>query len=231
MFISTSPQSGDGLFINPENTISSYFTYEEIQDECTLEASFVAYYLTADELNQMAVKNLLLPPFFIAVTNLTNPASLPWEGLDNINYFINGAGTTTTLFSDDFDIYCDVNADTELDCLALNIGNYAYTGSPKNAINDGNAQVVASFGSDFNLNYTVTAPLEVLVYVFRPSLTTNFIECYGGGFCNARVPKGNNAQFTCRCPARAITILAGSYAEIQIFDLNDQTRVTAYKYN
>lgn len=230
VFISTSPQSGDGLFINPENTISQFFTYDEIQDECTLEAAFIPYYLTADELNQMARKNLLLPPFFIAVTNMTSQQSLPWEGIDDESYFYNGAGVTTTIAATDADLQCNLNSVNQALCTAININNYAYTGTPQNIANDGNIQLTGSL-EQYNLQYSVTAPLEVLIYVFWPNITTDFITCYGGGFCSPRTPRGNNAEFSCRCPSRAITVASGRYAEIQIFDQGDATRASVYSYN
>lgn len=232
VFVSTSPQSGDGLFINPENTIAAFLTYEEIQDECTLEASFIPYYLTADELNQMARKNLLLSPFFIAVTNTSDEQSIPWEegGATDGSYFINGAGTTTVISANDADLNCEVD-DTAIDaCAAFNVNNYAYEGTPKTTANDGNIQLVFAF-SDFNITYSQSAPLEILVYVFWPSAFTDFITCLGGGFCSGVEQRGNNAQFTCRCPSRAISVAAGSYAEIQVFAQNDLTTATVYSYN
>jgi hypothetical protein len=229
VFINTPPQAGDGLFVNPVNTLNLQLTYEEVLDECTLEASFVPYYLTADELNQMLRKNIQLEPFFIAVTNTTLSYSLPWEdAIDNTFFINNGSGVTTVLAATDSNVDCTSVAQADA-CFALNINNLVYNAS--RPVTNGNIVITSSFSGA--LEWGSTSALEVLVYVFLPSLTTDFITCSpaSSGTCSTRVAAGVNSYFNCRCPTRGILVSAGTYAEIQVFEQGGLLRSTNYKYN
>ena len=207
VYIDNPPIDGQPLFINYINTT----TFSQAYSLCFTDSSFLAYFNTPDELNQMIQYQ---PPFFIDA-NVTSSNVLPWIDFPT-NYFINGQ--TITSGSDIGNYNCISNQQF---CQAINAQNYFYNINSYNCLQDGNT-VTSCTNTTSPIQYSSTAPLQVQVVIYGSTISS--LSC-SSGVCSlssstsqTNHPSSFVTTFNCRCPNRDVIIPgSGSFTEIQVF--------------
>jgi hypothetical protein len=223
--IDTPPLSGLGLFINPLNTLGSYMDYDSVEIECGAEGAYMPFYLTGDEINQLARSNVGRDPVFMGTDTPDSTTIIPWISVAQGSYFVNGAATT--FVATEASLNCATEADV---CITLNANNYAYE-TTGNFVTDGNTVVASTTGATTLITWDENLSMQVLVFIFASSTPT--ITCGSGAACQTAVVVNPSTlrYMSCRCPERQISLAGGStLAEIQIFNEDDLLRMTSYTY-
>jgi hypothetical protein len=224
--VETAPFSGTALFINPVNSLGLYLDYDQVEIECQAEGAHVPYYYTGDELNQLARSNLGRDAVFIGTAEPDSATIVPWTGVAEGSYFVNGRITDYVATEETLD--CSI---VEELCLAINANNYAYaTVTTGNTfVTNGNTIIEDETVGQTIITWDELLSMQVKVYVFATTSPT--IDCYNGGACTTTPQVGVIKIFICRCPSRQISIpTASDLREVQIFNEDDTLRSSVYSY-
>ena len=215
------PRTNAPIFIDPVNTL--YLNETEVSALCVLNGLKEAYYYTSDELNQLVLINRGRFPLFLSIKMAqANATTWPWEGPILDSYFI--YNQTATNFSSLNN--CGPNTDI---CAAINANNFAYaaTTSPSlPGLVDGDARLPITVATSTTLSWNGASDVSVLVYSFTTPISPSSVTCLSG-ICDIY----STYAVSCRCANRQISISAGTYYEIQIFNLADTLRPSTYIYN
>lgn len=228
VYIQATPIGQSPIFDIIENVANEHLSYNDIDDICSLNAMFMPYYYTADELTQLIQTTKYTLPVFLAVnTDLSESNSWPWNSLIDDAYMINGQ-------DGEFDAI-NGNCDLETVCNIINFNNYAYLSisdeTGNNFIKDGNTLTTGTtMTGTLTIEEDATLSLDIYIFSCPGAGTGNAITCVGGS-CSSTTISSLQCKKTCRCPTRILSITSGYViSEIQIFSSKDSLRSSAYTY-
>lgn len=230
--IQSLPAIGVSIYL-PVKQNGIVYNYTNATLTCLSNGLYLPYYFYTDELEQLydTVSSDVLFPIFIDV-NTTASTTTTWPYVTS-GYFI--FNNTPILISSDRGL-CIIS----LACYISNINNWAYTSGIFTPFSfpfaiDGDTITQGSLSSVTTLTWDISSSVNVQIYIYNTTSFTSLssLSCIGG-ICTSffYFYSGTGVSYICRCPSHAITFstVPVIFSEIQIFNLNDQTRSTTYIY-
>lgn len=231
--IQTLPAIGVSIYLPVQQT-NVVYNYTNATTTCLASGLYLPYYFYTDELEQLydtTLSDNMFPIFLDVNTTASTATTWPYT---TTGYFI--FNDTTSILASTTRGLCVL----PLACYISNINNWAYTSgifTPTTAsfAIDGDTITQGTISSTTTLTWDISSSVNVQIYIYN---TTSFpsptsLSCIGG-ICTSfsSFYSGTGVVYTCRCPSHAITFSTTpiTFSEIQIFNLNDQTRSTTYIY-